>query len=117
MDRRMFEERAFKSLMVISTLIILSILAIIIATILIKGLPAMNLDMITKTPKGGYYLGKEGGILNAILGSLYLAGGATILTIFISFALLVQKRPKTFRDRVIKMNPRNRLHRPTITMP
>jgi phosphate transport system permease protein len=33
--------------------------------------------MLTQTPKGGFYMGKEGGILNAILGSLALAFGGT----------------------------------------
>ncbi|MEK7312971.1 MAG: ABC transporter permease subunit, partial [Deltaproteobacteria bacterium] len=31
------------------------------------------------TPRGGYYMGKGGGILNAILGSLLLGIGATVL--------------------------------------
>ena len=44
----------------------------------------MNLDMITKTPGGGFYIGKEGGVLNAITGSFYVAGGATILGLLIS---------------------------------
>jgi phosphate transport system permease protein len=37
--------------------------------------------MLTQTPNGGYYLGKTGGILNAILGSLYMAGGGTLLAL------------------------------------
>ncbi len=32
--------------------------------------------MITKLPGGGFYLGKEGGILNAIVGSFYIIGGS-----------------------------------------
>jgi len=43
--------------------------------------------MLTQTPKGGYYLGKEGGILNAIIGSLYLAGGATALAFLLSLPI------------------------------
>jgi phosphate transport system permease protein len=43
--------------------------------------------MLTQTPKGGYYLGKEGGILNAIVGSLYLAAGATILSLVMSLPI------------------------------
>jgi phosphate transport system permease protein len=38
-------------------------------------------------PQGGYYLGKAGGILNAIVGSLYLAGGATLLAFLLSLPL------------------------------
>jgi len=84
MDRRYVEERIFKGLMVFSTLLILSSLVLILLTILAKGLPYLTLDMVTKTPQGGYYLGKGGGILNAIIGSLYLAGGATLLAFLFS---------------------------------
>jgi phosphate transport system permease protein len=89
MDERRIEEGLFKVLMIASTLIILSSLMLILATVIIKGLPAMNLAMITQTPKGGFYLGKEGGILNAIVGSLYLAAGATFLAILISLPVVL----------------------------
>jgi phosphate transport system permease protein len=85
--RRHIEESVVKTLMVLSFIILAGSLGYILVTILIKGLPAMNLDMITKTPQGGFYLGKEGGILNAIIGSLYLAGGATLLAILVSLPL------------------------------
>jgi phosphate transport system permease protein len=45
--------------------------------------------MLTQAPKGGYYLGEEGGILNAIVGSFYLAGGATILSILIGIPIVM----------------------------
>ena len=89
MRRRNIEEKVFRGLMAVSTLIILSTLLLILATVTVKGLPAMNLAMITQTPKGGYYLGKEGGVLNAIVGSLYLAGGATLLAISISLLVVL----------------------------
>jgi phosphate transport system permease protein len=84
MNLRKIEENVVKVLMVLATLVVVGSLALILIAIIAKGLPGLNLDMITKTPQGGYYLGKEGGILNAILGSLYIAGGATILSIVIS---------------------------------
>ena len=87
MDRRYVEERIFKGLMVISTMLIVSSLLLILATVLVKGLPYLSLDMVTKTPQGGYYLGKGGGILNAIVGSLYLAGGATLLAVLFSLPI------------------------------
>jgi phosphate transport system permease protein len=83
-DRRRLEENVFKGLMIFSTALILSSLVLILLTVLIKGLPYLTLDMVTKTPQGGYYLGKGGGILNAIVGSLYLAGGATLLACLVS---------------------------------
>lgn len=89
MDRRRFEEFVARSLMVVSALVILSVLAFIVVEIAAKGLPALSLSMLTQTPKGGYYLGKEGGIANAILGSLALAGGATILSLLVSVPLVL----------------------------
>jgi len=89
MDKRKIEENIFKGLMLISTLTIISSLVFILVTVIVKGLPAMNGAMITQTPKGGYYLGKEGGILNAIVGSLYLAGGATFLAVLISLPIVL----------------------------
>lgn len=86
---RKVEEAVVKVLMVVATLIVLSSLVFIVTVILIKGLPAMNLDMITRTPQGGYYLGKEGGILNAIIGSLFLTGGATFLAILLSLPVAI----------------------------
>ncbi len=52
-----------------------------------KGLPALTWDMVSQTPKGGFYLGKEGGILNVIIGSLYLAGGGTLIALVFSLPL------------------------------
>jgi len=96
MDRRKTEEGIFKGVMIASTLVILGTLALILGTILARGLPALDLAMITQTPKGGFYLGKEGGVLNAIVGSLYLAGGATLLAFLaglpIAFYLTIYAR-------------------------
>lgn len=83
------EEGFYKVLMVASTAFVLSILALILATVVWRGLPALNLAMLTQTPKGGYYLGKEGGILNAIVGSLCLAGGATVLALVLSLPIAI----------------------------
>jgi phosphate transport system permease protein len=83
------EERFFLGLMVASTLIVIGSITVILATVIVKGLPALNLAMLTQLPRGGYYLGKEGGILNAITGSLALAGGATILSFFFSLATVL----------------------------
>ena len=83
------EERVFLGLMIVSTVIVVGSLVLILAAVVVKGLPALNLQMLTQVPKGGYYLGKEGGILNAITGSLALAGGATLLSAFLSLAVVL----------------------------
>ncbi len=89
MDRRKIEENVFKILMIASSVIIFLSLAHIVMTVIARGLPSLTMAMFTETPKGGYYLGKEGGILNAIVGSLYVAGGATILAIAISLPVVL----------------------------
>jgi phosphate transport system permease protein len=91
MNRRMarLEEMVMKALMLASAAIVLGSLLLILGTVVWRGLPSLNLDMITQTPKGGYYLGKEGGILNAIVGSLYLAIGGTALAMIASLPIAI----------------------------
>ena len=87
--RRHVEEAIFKVLMIGSFVLVVGSLGLILLTVIVKGLPALTLDMLTQTPKGGYYLGKEGGILNAIVGSLYLAGGGTLLALIIALPIVI----------------------------
>ena len=84
-----YEETFFKMLMIISALIIMGVLIFIVGTIVYKGLPSLTWDMITKLPGGGFYLGKEGGVLNAIVGSLYIIAGSLILSIFLSIPVVM----------------------------
>jgi len=99
MQIRKVEEITFKTLMIGSTVVVLGSLVLILSTVVWRGLPALNLAMVTQTPKGGYYLGKEGGILNAIVGSLYLAGGATVLSLLISLPIALYLQIYAARSR------------------
>jgi len=89
----MLEEKFFQVLMMASTFIVVGSLFALFLVVVLKGAPALSLSMITQTPKGGYYLGKEGGVLNAIVGSLCLGIGATVLALIIALpvALFLQK--------------------------
>lgn len=87
MKRKHLEERFFLFLMIVSMVIVVGSLLLILGTVLVRGLPALDWAMLTQTPQGGYYLGKEGGILNAITGSLALAGGATVLSFVVGLAV------------------------------
>lgn len=87
MKRR--KENIFKVIMIAAALVILGLLLFILGTIIWKGLPALSWDMITKLPGGGFYLGKEGGVLNAIAGSLYVIIGAVALSMIISLPLVM----------------------------
>jgi phosphate transport system permease protein len=82
------EETIFKILMIAAALLVATSLLGVVVIVLIKGLPALTLDMITQAPRGGYYLGKEGGVLNAIAGSLCLGLGATVAALLLSLPVV-----------------------------
>lgn len=84
MKIRLAEEKIFKVLMLISAFIIIGVVGYILFTIVSKGIGSLNWDMISKLPGGGFYLGKEGGVFNAILGSFYLVIGAVIISLIFS---------------------------------
>ncbi len=77
--RKIIEEKLFRLLSALAAYSLIATLAFIIILIFIKGFHALSWSMITETPKGGYYYGGEGGVLNAIMGSLYISVGATVL--------------------------------------
>ena len=87
LDLRHLEERLFRVLMAVSFGIVIAGLVGVVGVVLVRGLPALNWAMLTQTPKGGYYLGKEGGVLNAILGSLCLGLGATLLALLLALPI------------------------------
>ena len=103
MDGRKAEESIFRALMLLSTVIVVGSLLAVFAAVFLKGLPALSIQMITQTPKGGYYLGKEGGILNAIVGSLYLASGATALAFALSLPIALYLREYVGRSRFAEL--------------
>lgn len=80
-EKRHLTEAAVKLAMRFALVAVAGSLGLILWTVLVRGLPALNWDMVTQVPKGGFYMGREGGVLNAILGSLYLAAGGTLLSI------------------------------------
>lgn len=86
---RLIEEKIAKGFMQLSGIIITGSLFFIVGTILYKGLPYLSWEMISQTPQGGFYMGKEGGILNAILGSLYLASASTVLATLIGIPIVL----------------------------
>ncbi len=85
--RRKRADLIFRALAAASAAFVVACLLLIVGVILWKSLPALTLSMLTRTPQGGFYLGREGGIANAIVGSLYLAGGATLIAFFLSLPL------------------------------
>jgi phosphate transport system permease protein len=61
----------------------------ILWTIVSKGFHSLSWEMVSKIPGGGFYIGKGGGILNAIAGSLYISLGAVLLGLLISIPVVL----------------------------
>ena len=87
--RRHLEETAFVWLMRLCLAGVIIVLGWIVLTIVLKGAGALDWQMLTQTSQGGYYLGGEGGILNAIAGSFYLAVGGTALALCLALPLVI----------------------------
>lgn len=86
--RKKFGEIAAKMCMWIAMFIVFGFVISVIWTVFSKGCKAMSWDMITKLPGGGFYIGKEGGFLNAIVGSLYIVGASTLLGLLVSIPVV-----------------------------
>lgn len=85
---KFLEEKIAKVLMMVATLLVLAFVGNILYTIVLKGLPSLNWEMVSKIPEGGYYNGGGGGVLNAIVGSLYIVAGSTFLGLLISIPVV-----------------------------
>lgn len=71
------EEKIFKNIAKAATIIIIGILFFIIGTVFYKGIDAINLSILLNNGSGG-------GILHAIIGTLWIGGGGTGLAFAIS---------------------------------
>ncbi|UCG27919.1 MAG: phosphate ABC transporter permease PstA [Bacteroidales bacterium] len=81
--RKKIEETIFRIITGFASYSLIAILGFIILIIFIKGFNALSLEMVFTPPRGGFYYGGEGGVLNAIVGSLYIAFGATLIAILL----------------------------------
>jgi len=89
---RRCKEALMQGTMVTAATLLFGSLLTLLAVVTVKGWQGMSWAMLVRLPKSGSYLGGEGGILNAIVGSLLLAVGATLLALCLALpvALLLQ---------------------------
>ncbi|MBX3001813.1 MAG: ABC transporter permease subunit [Caldilineaceae bacterium] len=87
-QRRKIEAFFFTWLMRLSLISAALVLGLILFVIFWRGIGALSWEMVSQTPRGAFYLGGGGGILNAIVGSLYLATGATALAFCLAVPLV-----------------------------
>lgn len=85
---KFIEEYIFRALMITSVIIVAGFVFSVLWSILSKGLPVLTWEMLTTIPGAGFYVGGEGGFLNAIVGSVYIVTGATVTGLIISIPVV-----------------------------
>lgn len=85
---RRVEEIIVKVLMWLALAVVVGGVASVLWSILSRGLPVLSWDMVSKTPGAGFFLGGEGGFLNAIAGSVYIVLGSAIAGLAISLPIV-----------------------------
>lgn len=83
-----YEEKLVKALMYLSVFVVVYCVVSVIGAILQRGLPVLSWQMVSEVPGGGFFIGGKGGFLNAIVGSLYIVGGSTILGLLIALPVV-----------------------------
>ncbi len=86
--KKRVEELVVKTLMWMAMLVVFGLVISVVWTIFSKGCKAMCWEMVSSLPGGGFYIGKEGGFLNAIVGSLYIVGASTVLGLLVSIPVV-----------------------------
>lgn len=88
MKKSIVIENIARLMMIASAVLILFFVVSVIYEVFRRGLPVLSWDMITSIPQGGFYIGGEGGFLNAIMGSVYIVGASTVIGLMISIPVV-----------------------------
>ena len=88
MKSKHIEEAVVKVLMGVSLLTLFGFVAGIVWTVFHRGWSCISWEMVSSLPGGGFYIGKEGGFLNAIVGSVYIVGASTLLGLVVSIPVV-----------------------------
>lgn len=88
MKSKYIEEIFARVMMTIAVTVVFALVAGIIWTIFHRGWSSMSWEMVSQLPGGGFYIGKEGGFLNAIVGSIYIVAASTLLGLIVSIPVV-----------------------------
>ena len=92
MQLKFVEEKAVRGLMYVSIAIVALLVISVVGSILYRGIPVLTWEMVSQVPSGGFYIGGEGGFLNAIVGSLLIVVVSTAIGLAIVLTLLLGAR-------------------------
>jgi phosphate transport system permease protein len=98
-SQKRIEKIAF-ALVIAAAVIVIVILAIILENIIVNGLPAMSWEFLTQPPTN---LGRGGGILPAIVGTLYLVIGAILIALPLGVGASIYLVEYTQEGRIIRL--------------
>ena len=88
MKSKSIEEIIVKILMALSLLAVVGFAAGIVYVVFHRGWSCITWEMVSSLPGGGFYIGKEGGFLNAIVGSVYIVAASTLLGLLVSIPVV-----------------------------
>lgn len=88
MKRKIIEDNIARFFMYVSVFIVLGAVVSVIFSVFKRGIPSLSWQMISTLPGGGFYIGKEGGFLNAIVGSIYVVGASTLIGLIVSIPIV-----------------------------
>lgn len=85
LNRHLIQRLGFAGLTVMAFLTVLPIVAVVIY-IIVQGAPAISLEFLSGFPRGGM---REGGILPAIIGTIYLTIGTAVFSVPLGIAAAI----------------------------
>ena len=88
MKSKYIEEIIVKILMALSLLAVVGFAAGIVYVVFHRGWSCITWEMVSSLPGGGFYIGKEGGFLNAIVWSVYIVAASTFLGLLVSIPVV-----------------------------
>lgn len=88
MQLKFVEEKIARGLMLASIAAVALLVVSVVGSILMRGLPVLSWEMVSQIPSGGFYIGGEGGFLNAIVGSLLIVVVSTGIGLLIAVPIV-----------------------------
>src|SRR5512139_2405832 len=85
MSRELAQRLGFAFLTLVTVMIVLPIL-MVVGYVVVQGAPALSLEFLSQMPRGGM---REGGILPAIVGTLWLTAGTAVFAVPLGVAMAI----------------------------
>ncbi len=85
MSRQLTQQLGFAFLTLVTVIVVAPIL-LVVGYIVVQGMPAISWDLLTQMPRNGM---REGGLLPAIVGTLWLTAGTAVFAVPLGVAMAI----------------------------